>query len=62
MLYSLKQEPLQNLMFRIGDADVYAKVTEAGDKGYRLCFTSKPDNLAGLLSGNPSAGQDRQEP
>ena len=42
--------PLQNLMLRFGDMEVYAKVTEAGQRGYRIGFTMKPDGFAGLLS------------
>ena len=42
-------QPLQNLMFRVGPADIYAKVLGREEKEYRLCFTAKPDRLTDLL-------------
>lgn len=42
-------QPMQNLMIRIGEQDVYAKIIEAEGNEYRICFTAKPDNLAELL-------------
>ena len=40
---------LLNIMIRIGDADVYAKILSREENGWRIGFTSKPDSLAKLL-------------
>lgn len=42
-------KPLMNLMLRIGEADVYAKVVSREEGGFLICFTSKPDGLLKLL-------------
>ena len=42
-------QPLQDLMIRLGEQDIYAKVlSRAGDE-YLLRFSVKPDHLAALL-------------
>ena len=43
---------LDNLMIRIADADVYAKVTAVEADGYTIRFTSKPDHLKELMEKN----------
>ena len=43
---------LDNLMIRIADADVYAKVTAVEANGYTIRFTSKPDHLKELMEKN----------
>ena len=40
---------LDNLMIRIAEADVYAKVTAVEADGYTIRFTSKPDHLKELM-------------
>lgn len=40
---------LLNLMLRVGEEDVYAKVVSGEDGLYLICFTSKPENLLDLL-------------
>ena len=41
--------PLMNLMLRIGNEDVYAKVVSREEGACLICFTSKPENLVKLL-------------
>lgn len=41
--------PLMNLMLRIGNTDIYAKVIAREEEACLICFTSKPDNLPDLL-------------
>lgn len=41
---------LLNIMIRIGDADVYAKILSREEDGWRIGFTSKPESLANLLA------------
>ena len=41
--------PMMNLMFRIDGHDIYAKILEKNDEGYRLRFTSKSVSLLELL-------------
>jgi len=36
-----KLSAYDNLLLKVGD-DLYAKVTEVGQKGFRICFTSRP--------------------
>lgn len=42
-------KPMQNLMLKIGEHEVYAKVLKADTTGYWLCFTPKPEELISLL-------------
>ena len=42
-------EPLQNVMFWLGDHDFYAKVLSGSDGEYLLRFTSKSASILGLL-------------
>ena len=42
-------ESMENLMFMVGDSQVYAKVISREETEYKLCFTSKPGKLADLF-------------
>ena len=42
-------DPLQNLMLRFGDMEVYAKVTRKAERGIQIGFTMKPDGFAELI-------------
>ena len=41
--------PLQNLLFRFGDLEVYAKVTNTAERGIRIGFTTKPIGFEKLI-------------
>lgn len=42
-------KPLTNLMFRIGEHDIYAKILSAEETGYKLRFTPKTVSILELL-------------
>ena len=42
-------DPLQNLMLRFGDMEVYAKVTNKAERGIQIGFTAKPEGFAELI-------------
>ena len=42
-------DPLQNLMLRFGDMEVYAKVTRKAERGIQIGFTAKPEVFAELI-------------
>ncbi len=42
-------DPLANLMFRLEEQDVYAKVLNQEKDGYRLCFTFHPADMLAML-------------
>ena len=50
MLSDTFMKPLQDLMIRIGDQDIYAKVLRKEKNAYRIGFTMKEGNLAKMLS------------
>jgi len=41
--------PLQNLLLRFGDLEVYAKVTNKAERGIRIGFTTKPEGFEELI-------------
>jgi len=41
--------PLMNVMMRVGETDVYAKVVAPQEDAFLIRFTSKPENLTALL-------------
>ena len=41
--------PLQNLLLRFGEMEVYAKVTHKAERGIQVGFTTKPDGFAELI-------------
>ena len=42
-------QPMQNLMLRLGGENVYAKVLQPVENGYRIVFTSTPVHFSALL-------------
>ena len=45
LVTSTQLTPMQNLMFRIGGHDLYAKVLDHEQDAYRLSFTSRPEGF-----------------
>ena len=43
-------QPLQNLLLKIDDIEVYAKVKDRGNRGCRIGFTTSPEGFPELIS------------
>ena len=43
-------QPMQNLMLRIDEMDIYAKITERQDNGYVIGFTETPEGFGNLFA------------
>ena len=43
-------QPLQNLLLKIGDIEVYAKVKKHLNRGFRIGFTTNPEGFSELIS------------